>query len=364
MGNIEASNEGGEGIVLHVLSYDLARGAERYARALVNELDRGSGSHRVLTLFASETGGLAADFELGVPMRPFRRFGLDPRVLIRLRRALADIRPAVVVSHGGEPAKYVALVAPRSLPMVYVRIGSMHPRLANPIRRLTQNIYLRRSNAIVAVSTNVADELVRIGVDSSRVRVIVNGRDANSFKPAPADRVGPPRLIFVGHLDAGKRPDLFVSTVAELRVEGIDFDATMVGDGPLRATLESAAQSAGIEMLGERDDVPQLLTASDILVLTSRPPEGMPGVLIEAGLTGIPVVATRVPGADEVVEPGVTGILVDVDDTAGLVAGVLQLMTDAALRTSMGSAARLRCVEQFSFDATLEAWNELLELVR
>jgi glycosyltransferase involved in cell wall biosynthesis len=112
-------------------------------------------------------------------------------------------------------------------------------------------------------------------------------------------------------------------------------------------------------LLGERHDVPELLRSSDILLFTARPPEGMPGVLIEAGLSGLPVVSTRVPGAAEVIDDGVTGRLVDVDDITGMVSAVRYLLADDEGRAQMGQWARERCSSLFSFEATADKWEKL-----
>ena len=87
----------------------------------------------------------------------------------------------------------------------------------------------------------------------------------------------------------------------------------------------------------------------------------MPGVLIEAGLSGMPVVATDVPGVRSVVADGETGLVVGVDDLPGMTAGVSGLLADPARRAVMGRAARDRCVERFSMDAVGTRWEAMLE---
>jgi glycosyltransferase involved in cell wall biosynthesis len=213
---------------------------------------------------------------------------------------------------------------------------------------------------VVAVSNDVAAEAqVLHGIPSERVVVIPNGRDAAVFKPGER-RGGPVRLIFVGHLDAGKRPERFIELVAELRRRGDEIEARMVGEGPLSDEIRPAAETAGVVMLGRRDDVPRLLADSDLLVLTSRPPEGMPGVLIEAGLSGLAAVSTRIPGSADVIDDGVTGVLVDVDDFPGLVEATHALVTDQERRIGMGREARALCLERFTLEATSDRWREVL----
>jgi glycosyltransferase involved in cell wall biosynthesis len=130
----------------------------------------------------------------------------------------------------------------------------------------------------------------------------------------------------------------------------------------MEKSLAPDADRAGIEMLGRRDDVPHLLSASDIFVFTSLAPgEGMPGVLIEAAMAGLAIVATRVPGARDVIEDGVSGLLVDIEDQPGLIEAVRRLVTDSELRADLGRRARERAVEKFSLNASVENWHRVLD---
>jgi glycosyltransferase involved in cell wall biosynthesis len=88
--------------------------------------------------------------------------------------------------------------------------------------------------------------------------------------------------------------------------------------------------------------------------------EGMPGVLIEAGLTGLPVVATSAPGVSTIVEDGATGFVVGVEDLAAMVDATARLAEDPALRARMGAAARQRCEARFSIDAVASCWLSFL----
>jgi len=122
-----------------------------------------------------------------------------------------------------------------------------------------------------------------------------------------------------------------------------------------------AARAADVELLGARGDVADILQGTDVLVFPSLPRgEGMPGVLIEAGLSAVPVVATSVPGVDAIVADGETGSVVAVDDFDALVEAVVALLADPVRRRSMGEAARRRCSERFSIDVVAQGWSEAL----
>ena len=348
-------------MVLHVVSYDVSRGAERYARALVDTLNaRGADRHLLMTIFRGDEESLGADVALDVPRGVLRRLGFDPRAVWRMRRVIAERRPRAIVAHGGEPAKYSA-VAARDVPYAYLIIGSSHPLLSNPVRRMMRDFYIERAAALVAVSPGLADEVTAETRRGTPLWVIPNGRDPDVYRPGKGSDGSVPHALFIGHLEEQKRPLLFVALMAAMSQRGVPVSAAIVGGGPLFETVKTESANLDIDVLGPRDDVPELLSRSDLLVLTSRPPEGMPGVLIEAGLAGLPVVTTDVPGAREVVVDGVTGDIVGLNDESALADAVATLLADPERRKRMGAAARERCVSKFSLTASAAAWESVIE---
>jgi glycosyltransferase involved in cell wall biosynthesis len=170
-----------------------------------------------------------------------------------------------------------------------------------------------------------------------------------------------PLVVFLGALQPGKRPERFVEVIRALRERGVPLRAQVIGDGPMREPLREPASTAGVELLGARDDVPALLRAADLLVFPSLPAgEGMPGVLIEAALSGVPVVATGVPGVSTIIEDGVTGSVVPIDDLDALVDATAGLLADPARRADMAKATRRRAEERFSMDAVAARWLQVL----
>ena len=349
-------------LILHVIPTRRARGAQREARALADRLDRpGVRAHRVLSLFAG-SDEVRADVALDHPGGDAPGVGFDPRLVLVLRRRLRGLDPAVVVAHGSEPLKYlVPAMAGQRRPLAYYAIGTY-----SGSQRAAQVTLWRflasRADVIAAEGSEVASECVeRFGLPAERLVVAPNGRDPTVFRPATQHRSGPPTLVFVGALTDGKRPDRFIDLVADVRADGHDVRAVLIGDGPRRATLEEKARAADVEMLGPRSDVAEQLRAADIFVFPSAPEgEGMPGVLIEAGLSGLPVVATAVPGVASVLVDRETGLVVDVDNRPALAAAVARLVKNPELRLTMGRAARTRCERLFTVDAVSEVWIEML----
>lgn len=353
-------------LVLHVLPVDLARGAQTYARELRDALDGSEVRHRTVTLFRSDGAALRPDWSLGVADGPLRRLGLDPRVRHRLRGLLHAERPAVVVAHGSEPLKYAAAAGVEAARLAYYKIGIGGDRLSGVSGHLHRRL-LGRVGVVATVSDDAAEELFALGVPRDRITVVPNGRDPSVYRPraegdtaTASDRNGVVRLAFVGHLSPSKRPERFVDLVGRLRAEGRSVDAVIAGDGPLLIPLRASAPD-GIEVLGRVDDVPAVLAAADVFVFTSVPEgEGMPGVLIEASLAGLPVVTTAVPGAAAVVVDGETGFVVPVDDFDALAAATAALVDDPARRTQLGAAGRARATDRFGLATSVAAWRDLL----
>ncbi|MFL5819317.1 MAG: glycosyltransferase family 4 protein [Solirubrobacteraceae bacterium] len=352
-----------EATVVHLLPLDVLRGAQLYAHALRDALRAGGGRHHIVTLFASSGPGPGCDLSLAVPAGRLRRAGFDPRAAIRLRGVLRELGADVVVAHGGEPLKYAAFARPRDTRLIYLKIGLTGGALRTGLQLRLLRAAAQRTDAIAAVSDEMAEEArLLLGRAATRIVVIPNGRDADTFRPRATRPAGHrPRLAFVGQLEPDKRPELFCDVVRALRERGAAPDAVLVGDGALLGALRSVAGSAGVDLLGARVDVPDILAGCDVLVFCGAGREGMPGVLIEAGLCGLPAVTTAVPGAADVVEDGVTGFVVGVDDEDALIDRSGRLAVDAALRERMGSAARDRCVERFSIQASARRWQALLD---
>jgi glycosyltransferase involved in cell wall biosynthesis len=353
----------GDPMVVHIVPTPRGRGAQLGARILADRLDEpGVVRHALLGLIDGPPE-VAVDLTLGYPPRSKPAEGFQPRLAHRLRKMLARVDPAVVVAHGGDAVKYaVPATLGTGRPLVYCVIGTF----AGPSSTSRDFVWRRimaRANLVVAVGDEVLEECTgRFHVAPRNVAMIPYGRDPSQYRPR-SDLPASPEvtLIFVGALTTQKQPDRFVEVVRHLRAEGRTFKALIVGDGPLAATLAPQAAAQGVELLGERSDIPELLSRSDIFVFPSRPAgEGMPGVLIEAGMSGLPTVATAAPGTASIIRDGETGLIVD-GAVNTIAAAVGALMDDPARRTAMGEAARRRCESTFTLDLMAQRWRDALQ---
>jgi glycosyltransferase involved in cell wall biosynthesis len=341
---------------LHILPSAIARGGQAIVGELARALDGRPDRHLVLTIFREGEGPPSIPVDIALDVSPGRRrFGIDPVALLAVRAAIRDVRPAVIVAHGGEPLKYAVLSGQAGgsrTPVLYYKIGVLPHAVGRPGHLQLYRFLTRRAALTLAISHEAEDEardLLRVHPD--RIRLLPNGRDPEPWlRVAPTTEGRPATAGFVGHLTATKRPELFVETIDRVRRRGHEIGAFLAGDGPLQAEVEAAAARVGdVDVLGRRDDIPEVLAGAGLFVFTSVPEgEGMPGVLIEAGMAGLPTVATRVPGATTVIDDGVTGFVVDADDAVGLADAVARLAVDDGLRAKMGQAARERCVEGFT----------------
>jgi len=332
----------GDGVplVLHVIPTATARGAQREARALATRLDApGTRHHRLLSLFAGPRQ-VPVDIALDHPGGDRAAQGFDPRLVIGLRALLRRTGPSVVVAHGGDPLKYLvpATLGSRR-PLAYYATGTFE-HASSPARVALWRWLMGRADVVAA-----------------------EGHDPAEFYP-PQRRIDPrePVLAFVGAFSPGKRPGRFVEVVRELRKDDVALRAFMCGDGALVSEVAGPAAAAGVELLGSRSDVAAVLREADVFVFPSLPTgEGMPGVLIEAGMSGLPVVATAVPGVRTIVEDGTSGFVVDVDDLDSMVQVTKRLLVMPGLRRAMGDAGRKRCEQRFSLDAVAACWLSFLE---
>jgi glycosyltransferase involved in cell wall biosynthesis len=349
-------------LVVHVITSPHGRGAQRAARMLVDRLNETEGTRHLLLCLFDGPAEVEVDLMLGHSKSRYPTTGFDPRLALALRKLLVRIDPAVVVAHGGDPMKYSlpAVVGTRRR-LVYCVIGTYAGSPTTLQGRVWRRV-MAGADLLVAVGPEVLAECVGpFRMVPARAIMIPNGRDASEYRPRSEPPDSPDVvLIFVGALTPQKQPERFVELVHHLRGQGREVRAMMVGDGPLSGRLAPRALAEGIELLGPRSDVPELLRHADVLVFTSRPTgEGMPGVLIEAGLSGLPVVSTPVPGAAAVLCDGQTGLIVQ-DSIAALAEAVGWLLDEPAGRAAMGASARHRCEAEFTLDLMVDRWRDAL----
>ncbi len=243
----------------------------------------------------------------------------------------------------------------------------------------------RGTRAIVVNSPGVRDFYVREGLPPGLFRIIPNGvplpEDAPSLEFASSSGAAPPdvagraaflaelglppeaRLIaLVARLWPQKRVKDAIWAADLLKVLFSDVHLLIVGDGPERAALERYRRLCHIDdqvhFLGHRDDVARILPHCQLLWLTSGY-EGMPNAVMEAMASGLPVVATDIPGVRDLVVPGETGFLAPVGDRAALAKHAYRLLEDPLLARRLGAAGRERVAREFSVETMVARFASL-----
>ena len=241
--------------------------------------------------------------------------------------------------------------------------------------------WLRRlqgwSTVVLANAGAIRDALVTEDrFAPEKIRVIYNGVDVAKFAGGSRDRTwlvpGSERekwIVLVGnmHSDVKGHPWLIEAAAMVCR-EFPDARFLLAGDGARRKDFEQQVATAGLarnfSFLGRRGDVPRILACSDIGVLPSKA-EGLPNAVLEYLAAGLPTVASRVGGNAEIVQDGVTGVLVAAQNSAALAQGLLRLLRNPQEAAAMGKAGREYVSTNFSYQRLIENTDQLYtELLR
>jgi glycosyltransferase involved in cell wall biosynthesis len=244
-----------------------------------------------------------------------------------------------------------------------VRGSDFHLTSSGAGARLNRFIY-QHVTSVLAVSQDLARQMSASGIEAEHLHVVTNGVDAR-FHPRDAStyraELGLPEegviALFVGLLVPVKGLDHLIDGLQQLL--DLPLTCVLVGDGPLEQHLKERLAD-GLEdrvvFAGRQSalEIPKWMAAADLFVLPSLS-EGRPNVVLEAQACGLPVVATAVGGTPELVEDGVSGMLVAPADAEALAKAMRLLVTDSVLRQRLGFAARERIVSgEYSWDASAE----------
>jgi glycosyltransferase involved in cell wall biosynthesis len=234
---------------------------------------------------------------------------------------------------------------------------------------------LRRMDHVIAVSDDLYEFALGLGLPASRCSLIENAIDtqqyARSASLVEAKRrlgIDPRRLVIgaVGRMSPEKGFDVLIRSTRKLLDTGLDLQVIIAGDGPERSCLKNLSRELGcadrIDVLGYRTDTSQLYEAMDVFVLSSLR-EGLPNVLLEAMAMEVPVVATRVAGVPRLIEHGTSGLLVEANDLEGLTRDLGHLLGDGALRTRLANAGRRTVESRHSFAVRIQKVRAVYDAV-
>jgi glycosyltransferase involved in cell wall biosynthesis len=232
--------------------------------------------------------------------------------------------------------------------------------------------HLRFMDHVVAVSEAQAAKVRRAGVKAAKLTVIANAIDPERFTdPDPRYRerlerfFRPARKKIVGaagRLSPEKGFDVLINAISLVRDQDPDAGFVIFGDGACKAALQQQIATlelnGTVTLAGFRSDLDRYVPQLDMLVLPSHT-EGLPNVVLEACAAGVPVVATSVGGTPEVIEDGVSGLLVPPGDPVSLASAICEMLGDEEDAREMAFQGRQRVLEWFSFHRQVEQYLEL-----
>jgi glycosyltransferase involved in cell wall biosynthesis len=298
----------------------------------------------------------------------------DVRALFALVKKLKEIQPDIVHTHmakAGALGRIAAVIA-----RVPVRIHTYHGHLLHGyfgkdktfVVVVAERILRLFTTYAVVVGEQVRQDLIKAKIVSALASCSIapGVSDIQLWEKEKAlDKLGLPRnkpvVLFVGRLTSIKRPDLFVDLAKRLASSNQSALCVFVGDGPLGEQLRDVAKEVeNLCLAGWQKDLGVVYAVADVVVLCSDN-EGMPLSLIEASLCAKAIVATNVGSVKEIVEDGISGVLVPPGDAVALHDAVSQLLGDAAQRKLFGESARVHALSTFSPDRSLQAHTNLYQ---
>lgn len=292
---------------------------------------------------------------------------LDPAGFRALVHTLRHSDVDVVHAHLGYSATLVPLAAKLAGKPSVATLHLSPQRDLSRAEFFKERLYVRipgRFGRLVLVSQHAFDQYAKVhGPARNTWRMIPNGVDLGRYTVRTGARSSDkPVWAMVAALRPDKNHVDLIRAWKEVVAVHPDATLLIIGDGPSRGDIEKAIAETGVaesvQLLGRRDDVPDLLRTVDGVVSASVD-EALPTALIEAGASGLPVVATDAGGTREIAIDGVTGRLVPLRDVPALAAALLDTIGNPARAAAYGAAGRAQAEEKYS----MPRWVERLELL-
>lgn len=287
-------------------------------------------------------------------------------------QAAGLLRPAGVAhihAHFADRAAVIALVAARLLNITYSLTAHANDIYVSPVL-LPEKV----TNAKFVTTCTGYNKVHLEQVTGCAVELIYHGLDLTSL-PAPAARLRsdqPPLILSVGQLKEKKGFAYLINACRLLHSQGYHFRCEIIGEGPDRAKLEQLINQLGLSKMvtlcGALPNVEVMsryrqatIFALPCIIASTADRDGIPNVLLEAMANGLPVVSTQLSGIPEVIEDGVTGLLVRSEDENSLAKAMARLLDEPQLREKLAQQARQRIEERFDIRTNIGRLIELLE---
>ncbi len=292
----------------------------------------------------------------------------DIRAILFLVKAIREFKPHIIHTHTAK-AGFLGRIASLVSLQKSVRVHTFHGHLLNgyfgSFKRtliiIAEKCLALITQQLLAVGDKVRQDLLEVGIGSKEKFGLMPPGLAIGNLPSKIDALiffglNNERLqcAFIGRVTQIKRPDRFLDVVSEIKTRHINLDFFMAGDGELLEWCREriVAENLPVKVLGWQTNIEKVLSAADIIVLTSDN-EGTPLSLIQAGMAKLPVVTTNVGSVPEVVLDGITGVMTDLD-VQEIANALEKLVNNHALRSRLGSAAREFTLTNFGVERLVD----------
>ena len=342
-------------IVLQIISPQRYSGAERIAVYLAEGLQ--ARGHKVVFASRNQPDFLAELKRRNLNCLSTRISGkLNPMTFCRALDVVRRVKPDIIHTHLSTGGMWGSLAG---------RVLNI-PVLAH-VHALNSKWFFLPATRMAACSEGVKRHLIAQGVAPDQIAVIYNGIEAPSFNNLRSTEqvrqtLGlSPTAKAVGvtaHLSPKKGQRHLIEAMAILHASQPDLHCFLIGEGRQRSELEEVTRQLGltdrVHFLGYRPDAVELMQALDIVILPSVSKEGLGLALVEGGALGKPVIGSDIPGIDEVIVQGVTGLLTPSADAQALADAISTLLADPDLCHRMGEAGRQRAQEMFTLERMID----------
>jgi len=299
--------------------------------------------------------------------------GGDIKAFVTLVKEMRSFKPHVIHTHTAK-AGFLGRIASMVSLQPSIRVHTFHGHLLNgyfgPFKRalvvLAEKSLAMFTIQLLAVGDKVRLDLLAAGIGNSKkfglvppgleISKLPNKVISQEFFGLQSSKL---QCAFIGRVTRIKRPDRFLDVVSEIKNRGVAIEFFIAGDGELLETCRERIfdESLPVKILGWQSDIERVLSAADIVVLTSDN-EGTPLSLIQAGMIGLPVVTTRVGSVPEVVLDGKTGIITNLD-VQEIADALEKLASSNELRTQLGAAAKVFTLANFGVKQLVNKHEEL-----
>jgi glycosyltransferase involved in cell wall biosynthesis len=311
--------------------------------------------------------------EAGIPLFSLRmRFFADPLALTRMFLWIRRERFQVVHTHSSVDSWIASLAAK----MAKVPVLARTRHISSPVPRHPLNRVWHFPDLILTTGEDIRRKLIGENrMAPEKIFSVPTGVSLHEFSPRPRNEkvaaelgvsANDPVITLVAVLRTQKRHEVLLDALKIIREKYPRAKALVVGEGPGRARIEKAVRErdleSGVILTGYRRDIPEILSLTNVAVLTSEA-EGLPQVLLQYLAMAKPVVATRVGAVGQVVVSGETGILVEPNDPRALARAILELLADPKKAQAMAQAGRNLVETQYNMENMVVETLKLYRLV-